>query len=157
METKTIILIALIVVFLILLAIDMKIYFYKRTMHKIHLKTGVATSDIYNIVAPKMIWKEFLVRILKWGVIIALFFYNWVAAIICIIVSFVLPIILPEQDDFENMVKMASEIEGKIDKPSIAMYNIIKELLRSEFGMNFDKDNSPNHPQTHIHYRRENR
>lgn len=154
METKTIIVVVLIVAYLILLAFDLKMYFYKRTMHKIHLKTGIDTSEIYKVVASHMIWKELIVRILKWGVIIALFFYNWIAALVCIAIGFILPILLPEQNDFKNLIKMASAVEGRKDDASIAMYEIIKVFLRSEYGMDVDRDLSPNHPQTHIHYRK---
>lgn len=49
---------------------------------------------------------------LRWVAIIALFFYNWIAAVVCLAIEFIVPIILPEQDDYKNMEKMRKNIEG---------------------------------------------
>ena len=107
MEPKTIIVISLVIAYILFFAISTKIYFYKRTMHKIHLYSGIDTADIYGIVAPSsMIWTETIVNILKWTVVIALFFSNWIVAVICLIVGFVLPMVFPEEDDYKNMMKM---------------------------------------------------
>lgn len=134
MEPKTIVLIALVIAYMILFAISTKIYFYKRTMHKIHQYSGIKTANIYGVVAPSsMIWTEAIVNILKWGVVVALFFYNWIVAIICIIVGFVLPMILPEEDDYKNMMKMRDYLRGKNDSKSIALDNLIKDIIAKQW------------------------
>lgn len=134
METKTIILIALVIAYMILFAISTKIYFYKRTMHKIHQYSGINTADIYGIVAPSsMIWTETIVNIAKWAVVIALFIYNWIVALVCVIVGFVLPMVLPEEDDYKNMMKMRNYLSGKTDSKSIAMNDLIKDIIAKQW------------------------
>lgn len=134
METKTIILIALVIAYMILFAISTKIYFYKRTMHKIHQYSGINTADIYGIVAPSsMIWTETIVNIAKWAVVIALFIYNWIVALVCVIVGFVLPMVLPEEDDYKNMMKMRDYLSGKTDSKSIAMNDLIKDIIAKQW------------------------
>ena len=64
---------------------------------------------------------------LRWVAIIALFFYNWIAALICLAIEFIVPIILPEQDDYKNMEKMRNEIKGK---PSSSMFDkLLQEYM----------------------------
>lgn len=134
MEPKTIIVISLVIAYILFFAISTKIYFYKRTMHKIHLYSGIDTADIYGIVAPSsMIWTETIVNILKWAVVIALFFSNWIVAVICLIVGFVLPMVFPEEDDYKNMMKMRDFLSGKTDSKSIAMDNLIKEIIAKQW------------------------
>ena len=134
MEPKTIILITLVIAYLILFAISTKFYFYKRTMHKIHQYSGINTADIYGIVAPSsMIWTETFINIAKWAVVIALLFYNWIVAVICLIVGFVLPMILPEEDDYKNLIKMREYLSGRNDSKSIAMNDLIKEIIAKQW------------------------
>jgi hypothetical protein len=103
-------------------------------MHKIHLYSGIDTADIYGIVAPSsMIWTETIVNILKWAVVIALFFSNWIVAVICLIVGFVLPMVFPEEDDYKNMMKMRDFLSGKTDSKSIAMDALIKEIIAKQW------------------------
>ena len=134
METKTLILIALVIAFIILFAISTRIFFYKRTMHKIHQYSGLNTADIYRIVTPSStIWTEIIVNLLKWAVVIALFFYNWIVAVVCVIICFVLPMVLPEEDDYKNMIKMRDYLKGKKDSQSIAMDNMIKDIISKQW------------------------
>lgn len=134
MEPKTIIVISLVIAYILFFAISTKIYFYKRTMHKIHLYSGIDTADIYGIVAPSsMIWTETIVNILKWAVVIALFFSNWIVAVICLIVGFVLPMVFPEEDDYKNMMMMRDFLSGKTDSKSIAMDALIKEIIAKQW------------------------
>ena len=134
MELKTIFLITLVIVYIILFSISTKFFFYKRTMHKIHQYSGIKTADIYGIVAPSfMIWTEAILNIFKWAVVIALFFFNWIVAIICVIVGFILPMILPEQDDYKNMLKMRDHLSGKTDSKSIAMDDLIREIITKQW------------------------
>lgn len=132
METNTIIWISLAAAFFVLLVFDMKIFFYKRTMHKIHMYSGLNTADIYGIAAPNMVWGEFLVRILKWGILIALLFSNWIVAIVCAIIGFILPMVLPEEDDYKNMMKMRQFLKGNLDPKAIALDNIIREIMAKQ-------------------------
>ena len=134
MEPKNIILITLVIAYLVLFAISTKIYFYKRTMHKIHQYSGINTADIYGIVAPSsMIWTETFINIAKWAVMIALFFYNWIVAVTCLIVGFMLPMVLPEEDDYKNMMKMRDYLSGKTDSKSLAMDDLIKEIIAKQW------------------------
>ena len=142
MEKTTIILSCLLLAYVILIIIDLRIGFFKRTIRKIHYKIGLETYDMYSIIAPNKIWMELIVNILKWSILIALFFYSWKIALICLIVPFLLYIILPEQDDYKNLLKMRKYLHGKKDKASVTMDNIIKDLLKLEFEIGNDAQSS---------------
>ena len=91
------------IVFVILLVMNLKVFFFQRTLRKVHLKTGIpmsALSAAYPTSYMLMVYLSFL----RWGIIIVLFFLNWIVAIGCLILNFLLPIILPEQDDYKNIL-----------------------------------------------------
>lgn len=65
---------------------------------------------------------------LRWVAIIALFFYNWIAAVVCLAIEFIVPIILPEQDDYKNMEKMRKNIEG--NPKYFMLYTMLSRYLQ---------------------------
>lgn len=53
------------------------------------------------------------ISMLRWVVLIALFFYNWIAGLVCIAIEFILPIVLPEEDDYKNISVMREVLKRK--------------------------------------------
>jgi hypothetical protein len=54
-----------------------------------------------------------LISMLRWVVLIVLFFYNWIAGLVCIAIEFILPIVLPEEDDYKNISVMREYLKRK--------------------------------------------
>lgn len=118
MEANTIIWIALSVTWLILFAINLKVYFFQRTIHKIHMYTGIPMSKL-GFLMPVYLQNLNLLSMLRWAVVAALFFYNWIAALVCLAVEFILPIVLPEEDDYKNIGVMRKELKKKCGLPGL--------------------------------------
>lgn len=97
--------------YIVLFVINLRSYFFHRTLHKIHLKSGVPMNELAALLPMSYSFLGLLSK-LRWVAIIALFFYNWIAAVVCLAIEFIVPIILPEQDDYKNMEKMRKNIEG---------------------------------------------
>ena len=97
--------------YIVLFVINLRSYFFHRTLHKIHLKSGVPMNELSALVPMSYSFLGLLSK-LRWVAIIALFFYNWIAAVVYLAIEFIVPIILPEQDDYKNMEKMRKNIEG---------------------------------------------
>ena len=97
--------------YIVLFVINLRAYFFHRTLHKIHLKSGIPMNELAALVPMSYSFLGLLSK-LRWVAIIALFFYNWIAAVVCLAIEFIVPIILPEQDDYKNMEKMRKNIEG---------------------------------------------
>ena len=114
METKTIIWIALSVVWVILFAINLKVYFFQRTLHKIHQYSGLPWN-VLGVLMPVRYQNLNLLSMLRWAIVASLFFFNWIAAIVCLAIEFILPTILPEQDDYENIKKMRMNLKNKAE------------------------------------------
>ena len=64
---------------------------------------------------------------LRWLALVALFFYNWIAALVCLVIEFILPIILPEEDDYNNIGIMREELKRKGGLPNLD--NVLKEIM----------------------------
>lgn len=112
METKTIIWISLCIAWLILFALNLKAFFFKRTIHKIHMASGFQMESLSPAI-PTSYATINLISMLRWVVVIILFFYNWIAAIVCLVIEFILPIVLPEEDDYKNISIMRKELKKK--------------------------------------------
>lgn len=97
--------------YIVLFVINLRSYFFHRTLHKIHLKSGIPMNELAALVPMSYSFLGLLSK-LRWVAIIALFFYNWIAAVVCLAIEFIVPIILPEQDDYKNMEKMKENIKG---------------------------------------------
>lgn len=126
MEINTIIWISLSVVWIILFGLNLKVYFFQRTIHKIHMHTGVTMKSL-GILMPVYLQNFNLVAMLRWVVVIVLFFYNWIAALICLALEFILPIVLPEEDDYKNIGKMREELKKKGGFPDLD--NMLKNIM----------------------------
>jgi hypothetical protein len=128
METDTIIWLCLVAAYLILFALNLKAYFFLRTIHKIHQYTKIPKGTLSYLV-PKFYFTINHVSKLRWVALIALFFYNWIAGVICLVVEFVLPIILPEEDDYKNITKMREELKRKNDVSLKFLDGILQEIM----------------------------
>ena len=126
MEINTIIWISLSAIWAILFSLNIKVYFFQRTIHKIHKHTGVSMKSL-GILMPIYLQNLNLIAMLRWAVVIALFFYNWIAALVCLDVEFILPIVLPEEDDYKNIGIMREELKKKGGLPELD--NILKEII----------------------------
>lgn len=98
METIDIILVFL---FLIFLIFNLKVFFYQRTLRKISIKENIPQENL-SCLYPKSYLVIYKISKLRWISVGALFYFNWIAALICIFIGFILPMILPEQDDYKN-------------------------------------------------------
>ena len=68
-----------------------------------------------------------LISMLRWVALIALFFYNWIAGLICLAIEFILPVVLPEEDDYKNISVMRKELKRKGGLQDLD--NILKEII----------------------------
>jgi hypothetical protein len=80
-----------------------------------------------GILMPVYLQNFNLVAMLRWVVVIVLFFYNWIAALICLALEFILPIVLPEEDDYKNIGKMREELKKKGGFPDLD--NMLKDIM----------------------------
>lgn len=121
--------IVLVVAFIILFTMNMKVFFYQRTLRKVHLKTGLSMRTL-SVAYPSYYLIMHLISFLRWGVIIVLFFLNWILAVICLAVNFILPAILPEQDDYKNILLARKVIGKKKFRTSLKELFFIDSLLK---------------------------
>ena len=128
METNTIIWISLVLVYLIFFALNLKAYCFQRTIHKIHQQTQIPNGTLSHLV-PSSYSIINMVSMIRWIALIVLFFYNWIAGILCLAVEFVLPIILPEEDDYKNIGIMREELKRKNDKSLNFLDGILKDIM----------------------------
>ncbi len=126
METNTIIWISLSCIWLILFALNLKAYFFQRTLHKIHQYSGLSKKSL-SILVPTSYSTINMVSMLRWVVLVALFFYNWIAGLVCLAIEIILPIVLPEEDDFKNIGIMREELKKKGGSPSLD--DVLKEVM----------------------------
>jgi len=126
METITIIWISLSCIWIILFAFNLKSYFFQRTLHKIHLHSGLSMKSL-GILVPASYSTIHLISMLRWVIVIALFFYNWIAALVCLAIEFILPIVLPEEDDYKNIGIMRDELKKKGGLQDLD--DILKEIM----------------------------
>ena len=112
METNTIIWIILSCIWIILFALNLKAFFFQRTLHKIHQYSGLSMKSL-GILVPTSYSTINLISMLRWVVLIVLFFYNWIAGLVCIAIEFILPIVLPEEDDYKNISVMREYLKRK--------------------------------------------
>ena len=126
METNTIIWISLSCLWIILFALNLKAYFFQRTIHKIHQYSGFSMKSL-SILVPTSYSTINMISMLRWAIVIALFFYNWIAALVCLAIEFILPIILPEEDDYKNIGLMREELKKKGGLPSLD--DVLKEIM----------------------------
>ena len=68
-----------------------------------------------------------LISMSRWVALVALFFYNWIAGLVCLVIEFVLPMILPEEDDHKNILIMRDELKKKGGLPSLD--DVLKEIM----------------------------
>ena len=138
--------IILVVAFTILFAMNMKVFFFQRTLRKVHLKTGLSMNDL-SITYPSSYTIMLLISFLRWGVIIALFFSNWILAVVCIVINFILPAILPEQDDYKNILMARKVINKKKFGTSLGELSFIdsqlKEIQEEMEGMEQKNNTNP--------------
>lgn len=125
---NTIIWICLFAAFIILFTLNLKVFFFQRTIHKIHQQTQIPKGTLSYLV-PTSYSIINIVSMIRWVAVIALFFYNWIAGLICLAIEFVLPIVLPEEDDYKNMKKMREELKRKNDKSLNFLDDILKKQM----------------------------
>ena len=126
MKTNTIIWISLSCIWLILFALNLKAYFFQRTLHKIHQYSGLSMKSL-SILVPTTYSTINMISMLRWVIVIALFFYNWITALVCLVTEFILPIVLPEEDDYKNIGIMREELKKKGGSPSLDV--VLKEVM----------------------------
>ena len=126
METITIIWISLSCIWLILFVLNLKAFFFQRTLHKIHLHSGLSMKSL-GILVPASYSTISIISMLRWVIVIALFFYNWIAALVCLAIEFILPIVLPEEDDYKNIGIMRDELKKKGGLQDLD--DILKEIM----------------------------
>lgn len=137
MESETVIWITLTIAWVILFILDLRTYFFARTLHKICMKYSLAMNKV-NVLMPPSYATQGLISKLRWVVVIALFFYSWIAAIICLVAEFVLPIKLPEEDDYKNLLIMKKYVEsGKVENGDFYL-GLINSIINTEFGEKSD-------------------
>jgi len=116
------------VIFTILMLINLRVFLYQRTVRKISMKTGIKQEFLLDLY-PKSYITQYRVSKIRWLILIVLIFFNWVYALVLLLVSPVLYIIVPEQDDIKNMKMMLVELEKYTDKESNVLRNKIGEIL----------------------------
>lgn len=126
MNTNTVVWISLSCIWLILFIMNLKFFFFHRTKHKIHQYTGLSMESL-RLITPSSYLIINTFSTLRWVVLIALFFYNWIAAIVCLAIEFILPIILPEEDDYKNIVIMRNELKKRGGFKELD--DILKEIM----------------------------
>lgn len=126
METKTIVLICLLVAWIVLFVLNLKAFFFQRTLHKIHQYSGLSMNSL-SVLVPTSYSTIKLISMLRWVALIALFFYNWIAGLICLAIEFILPVVLPEEDDYKNISVMRKELKRKGGLQDLD--NILKEII----------------------------
>lgn len=124
--------ISLVVIYLILLYTYMRVTHFWGTIYKIHDLTGIDIKDLRAACPPNYYYLKKVPR-LRWAALLALFFFNWIAGIICLVIEIVVPVTLtvPEHDDFRNIEIMKKYLYKRNDNNSKQMYNIIEEIRNS--------------------------
>jgi len=80
-----------------------------------------------GILVPASYSTIHLISMLRWVVLIASFFYNWIAGLVCLAIEFILPIVLPEEDDYKNIGIMRDELKKKGGLQDLD--DILKEIM----------------------------
>ena len=80
-----------------------------------------------SILVPTFYSTINIISMLRWTIVIALFFYNWIAALVCLAIEFILPIVLPEEDDYKNIGIMRDELKKKGGLQDLD--DILKEIM----------------------------
>ena len=124
METKTII---AIVIYIALILIELRVFFYQRTLRKLSMKFNLSQQDI-SLLYPTRYMTIYRITRLKWITLIVLFIFNWKAAVACLFSYFVLVAILPEQDDYKNLLIANNTIKHVYETSQIdyTEYNLLK-------------------------------
>ena len=127
---KTIILIFLVCMFFVFLLMNLKIFFYQRTVRKISIKYNISQNFLI-ILYPKSYLVIYKISKFRWLFLIVIFIFNWIVGICCLVLIWLLPIILPEQDDYSNLKKFLNVLV-KIDVAGVTeLRDVIgKEILK---------------------------
>lgn len=102
------------------------------TIYKIHDHTGIDIKDLCAACPPYYCYLKKVPR-LRWAALLALFYLNWITAIICLVIEIVVPVTLrtPEHNDYRNMEIMRKYLYKKIDNNSKRIYNCIVGIYNS--------------------------
>lgn len=128
------------VAFVVLLWMNLKVFFYQRTLRKVHLAKDISMNQL-SYAYPESYLVIYWLSGLRWVVLIAMFFVNWIVAIICLIANFVLPLILPEQDDYSNLMRARNRIlKSKCPSSTFqTLYKTFSDIIESMEKNNPDK------------------
>lgn len=130
METNTIVWVCLTALYLILFALNLKAFFFMRTIYKIHRKTLIPYGTL-NYMVPTSYHTINFISKLRWAALIALFFFNWIAGLVCLAIEFIVPNVLPEEDDYKNMEVMRKELKWKNDKSLNFLDDMLKDMMET--------------------------
>lgn len=133
METNFIIILFLIV-YGILLYLNLRVFFYQRTLRKIAVKYEIGDYAIGLLYPPSMI-TMYKISYLRWVAIIALFFFSWKIAVLTLVLSYLLYAFLPEQNDYKNVIKVIKTL-SELERKDPFICGKCEDLLRLKFILN---------------------
>ena len=132
----------LVAAFAIMLLINLRVFLFQRTIRKVHMKTGIP-QRAFDAAYPSLYLPMYFVSLLRYGLAVALFFFDWKAAIICLVADYLLKILYPEQSDYKNMQKARKTIASKKANASkeqeenlSAIDAVLKEIIYEEYENN---------------------
>ena len=105
----------LIILFSIFEILNLVVFFYQRTIRKIELKFSLEKSSL-TFFYPKSYKIMLYVSYLKWVVIIIMCVKGmWWWALGCVVLGFLLTSLLPEQDDYKNLLKAREALNDNVE------------------------------------------
>ena len=115
-------------IFIILMLINLRVFLYQRTIRKISMKTGIAQELLSNLY-PKSYLTQYNISRIRWLILIALIFINWIYAAALLVINSIIYVVVPEQDDIKNMKKMLVVLGKDMDRDSNILRNKIGNFL----------------------------
>jgi len=88
--------------FVVLLLMNIKVFLYQRTVKKISIKYNIPQKSLV-VLYPESYLKMYSVSKIRWVLLVAIFIINWIAGLFCLFSEWLLPIIVPSQNDYKNL------------------------------------------------------
>ena len=92
------------------------------------MKTGIKQELLSNLY-PKSYLIQYNISKIRWLILIALIFINWIYATVLFVINSIIYIVVPEQDDIKNMKIMLIALGKDMDRESNILRNKIGDFL----------------------------
>jgi len=70
----------------------------------------------------------YFLSLLRWVVLVYLFFLDWRIGLVCLVIVYILTIIIPEQDDYKNLQRAKRALERKLRDSDEKEKEVLRDL-----------------------------